>query len=173
MKKLIVPFNKQQAQLLLTVCPYMVAFLCLLLLAAFGIEIIFGYYVRIIIQSILFSCIVLFLILFAYSSVQLHNDEPLAILDEQGIRIKHHGFIPWGNISEFAPYKVPGAPIEVIGIRVKNIPFFSKKTPFGLKSGMFWSKIFGYPPISLASLDMDNNQIVSFAQQFLKNHDGR
>lgn len=93
--------------------------------------------------------------------------EPVAILNQDGIWLARFGFIDWKEISEFALYSYKGTP-EVIGIRVKNNAKISKQSSIAGKLDFFWAKLMGYPPIRLSGIALENDEVISFARQFLQ-----
>ena len=166
-QELTVPFNKESAKTGLAVCFFAILALFFFLLLSPGLKNIFGHYITLFIQSILVLGISLFLIGLISAIFLIKKVEPLARLNKDGIWVQYFGFIPWHQIDEFKEYSYKDSPIIAIGIRVKDLKALSKQASLGGKMGVFWSKIFGYPPIQLTSLAIDNEQIISFAQRFL------
>lgn len=98
-----------------------------------------------------------------------HSTEPLAILDETGLWVKHFGRITWSNIREISPYRYKNSPIIMIAIYPYDRQNFSKDITFRGRCILFWSKITGTPPIIIYNTDVPYMMIINFAQQFLKN----
>ncbi|MFC1870696.1 hypothetical protein ACFLXW_00340 [Candidatus Dependentiae bacterium] len=95
------------------------------------------------------------------------KDEPVAILNQDGIWLARFGFISWKEIDEFASYSYQGTP-EVIGIRVKNNEKISKQSSIAGKLDFFWAKLMGYPPIRITGIALENDEVINFAIQFLR-----
>ena len=125
-------------------------------------------YILLPLQIILGFFLVLFIFALIFYFYLQRKNEPVAILNEEGIWVQHFGFIPWNEVEEVAPYINPGAPLISVGIRVKDPAKLSAQAHFFGKCGVFWSKRFGYPPIILAALDVDNDQVISFAHRFIR-----
>lgn len=93
----------------------------------------------------------------------------MAILNQDGIWTARFDFIPWQEVTEFGPYSWRGNPPEVIGIRVKDNKKVSKQSTIAGKLDFFWAKYMGYPPIRITGIALSNDEVISFATQFLKN----
>ncbi len=166
-QELIVPFNKESTKTGLAVCFFFVSALLYLLDMSFKLCNKFGHYITFFIQSILMINIILFALGFIYGFFQNKSPDPAARLNKDGIWIKHFGLVSWPEIDEFKEYIYPGVPISGIAIRVKNLNrIFFQASIIG-KLGVFWSKVFGYPPIIIANIEIENQQIMEFAQRFL------
>lgn len=111
----------------------------------------------------LVSLITLILAALLYFIYLSRGQKIAARLDRDGIWVHHYGFIPWDEITEFEPYYQ--TPIVGIGIRVKDPEKLSKQSAFGGKSGVFWSKKFGYPHVILSNLEIANEEIIDFKNQ--------
>ena len=164
--ELIVPFNRSDMQNILPALPFFVVGWMIWFGASFLLKPVIGFYLSFLIQSILIIFAALLLFVFIYAS-RLDYNIPAAILNEEGIWVKNYCFVPWQDIDEIAPYSLGSMPIESIGIRVKDRAKLSKKSGFGGKSAVFWSRIFGYPQIIISNIAVDNDQVISFAKQFI------
>ena len=94
--------------------------------------------------------------------------DPIAILNQDGIWHYRFGFISWKKINEFEPYSYWDTP-EVIGIRVRDNKKISKQSSVAGKLDFFWAKLMGYPPIRIVGIVLKNEEVISFAKQFLNN----
>lgn len=122
-----------------------------------------GHYITFFLQSILAIIFVLFLIICIYAILQSKEPENWARFNNQGVWVRYFGFIPWADIDVLDKFQY-GTPLVNIGIRVKDLKKLSKQSSFNGKMAIFWSKIFGYPPIVIGNTQMENEQIVAFAQ---------
>ncbi len=95
------------------------------------------------------------------------KDDPVAILNKDGIWLPRFGLIPWKEITEFGPYLVPRTPMEVIAIRVIDNKKISKQSSIAGKLDFFWAKLMGYAPIRIVGIALKNEEVISFAKQFL------
>jgi hypothetical protein len=162
-----VQFNKQNIEQALTLMPIILGAYTLLFLLSYGLYYLVNYYIALFVQIILGSIVALFAIGLLFSYFMSHNDKPAAILNENGIWMPYYNLIPWDTITEFDTVKVSTTPLEYIGIRVKDLSKLSKQSNFSGKSAIFWSRITGYPPITLANIELTNEEVIAFAQQFL------
>ena len=106
---------------------------------------------------------------FFYGLLQRRNNKPAAILNQTGIWIHNWGFVSWDNIEEIDTYFVPTVPLEIIGIRIKDLSLSRKQATFSGKIGIFWARLLDYHyQISLAGLALENYKIIAFARQFIK-----
>ena len=91
------------------------------------------------------------------------------IFSTDGIWIKNFGFIPWSGILELGDYpatkgkKLPRA----FGIRFKDPQAISQQSDWQGKMRIFWSKVFGYPPLLLPNLDVSYDEIINFCEPYL------
>jgi hypothetical protein len=165
-QKIIIPFQKEGMKAASAVF----LFLIIILLGFFYLSTVLhkflGHYITFFIQSIIAIMIALFLIGFIFAIFQNKEPEDLARLTNEGIWVRNFGFIPWNEIAIFDNFQY-GTPMINIGIRVKDSKKLFKQANLSGKMAIFWSKIFGYPPIIIANTDMDNEQIISFARRFL------
>ncbi|MCL4229909.1 hypothetical protein KJZ61_04470 [Candidatus Dependentiae bacterium] len=96
------------------------------------------------------------------------SDEPALILNQEGIRIKFHGIIPWDNIQEINTYCIPTTPMPAIGIKIKNPSLVSANAPWSGKVSLFWATLFGYYyHITITNIALDYDVVVNFSRQFL------
>jgi hypothetical protein len=102
----------------------------------------------------------------SYYYLMVRTDQPVAILNEQGIRLKEYGFISWDSITEMSTVTY-GAPIEMIGIRVKDLSVLYKQASIAGKMGIFWSKIFRYYPVYISNIAIPAEHLLAFAQEYL------
>lgn len=164
--ELIVPFNESNIKDILPALPFIAVGWGIWFGASLLLKPIIGFYLSFLLQSILIIFAALILFGFIYTFL-IDPNIPAAILNEDGIWVKNYCFIPWQDIDEIAPYTFGNVPIESIGIRVKDRSKLSKKSAFAGKCGVFWSRIFGYPHIIISNITVDNDQVISFAQQFI------
>lgn len=93
---------------------------------------------------------------------------PAAVLSPEGIWINNHGFIAWDKIAEMKTYTITGAPLDVVGVLLKDPGSISKQSSFSGKCVLFWAKLFGYRyHINLACIALSNSEVMAFAQPFL------
>jgi hypothetical protein len=137
-------------------------------LGTFKLHNYIGLYLTLLFQVILALLITLFLLGFIFTLQFLKQNKPAAILNKDGIWVNYYNFISWQDIDDFDTYMYKNLPIEFISISVKDIHKLSKNASLYGKIGIFWSKIFGYPPITLAGLELENDEIITFAKQLLK-----
>lgn len=96
------------------------------------------------------------------------SDEPALILNQEGVRIKSCGIIPWDNIQEINTYCIPTTPILALGIKIKNSSLVSANAPWGGKVSLFWATLFGYYyHITITNIALDYDVVVNFSRQFL------
>lgn len=167
-EKLVVHFDKETRAAIIYIVPYaLISFLFFYsfiyflanAMSPFALTILYG---------VLFGGTALFFLLMLYGWWAFNDKQPAAILDAKGIWLPRFGLISWQEITDIAPYIIKGVPINTIGIRVKNLNRLSTQSTFAGKSGIFWSKLFGYPPIFLSNLDKSNKEIIVFARKFMK-----
>lgn len=150
------------------ICPIMIFAASYLWYSCFALYPIAGSFITQFIQSILMLTIILFVIGFIYGLFNQKNNDPAAQLNHEGIRVKYFGFIAWSEIEELSEYQFQGVSVVGIGIRVHDLKSLSKQAAFSGKLGIFWSKIFGYPPIIIANIVLDNEQVITYAKRFIK-----
>jgi hypothetical protein len=97
----------------------------------------------------------------------VHN-KPLAVFNSNGVWVARFGLIPWDNITEVSPYLNVPPTIEAVEIRVKNYSLLYKHANASAKISIFFAKKFSYPPIIIANMTVDRQEIIMFANQFLK-----
>ncbi len=166
-KELIIP-SPQPNSAATKVIVFITMVLGFFLYQSFWIKPFLGHYITFFIQSILIILIILFGIGLIYALFFDDPEEPLAQLNSEGILVKNFGFIKWIDVAEIEPYRVPGTPISLVGIRVRSLANLSKRSSISGKLKIFYSKIFGYPPVSIGSIDISNERIISFAKKFIQ-----
>lgn len=120
-------------------------------------------------QILLFALIILLIVTsVSYLFLAPSMTEPVAIASEKGMYVRNFGLIPWKEIVEIAPYRYKQCPLESLGIRVNDRKTLSKQSSFQGSCQIFWSRIFGYPPILLSNIDTPYNVIIRYSEQFLK-----
>lgn len=139
---------------------------------SFGWGKFIGYYARVGIQSLIVFFIVMLFLALIYNIWLIKDDQPVAVLKQEGIWIMRHGFISWQDIQEVAIYKNPGISIKSIGIRLKYPAKIAQQSSFGGKCAFFWARICGYPHIILANIDLENEYVLDYAQRFMQKSKG-
>ena len=119
-------------------------------------------------QCLIVPLIGLFVVIVLYGLATLSNNKPLATLTADGIRVKSFGFIPWGEVEDISLYYVKGTPMEGVALRVHDLSKVSRQATLSGKLGIFWSKLFKYPPIILFDVDCENDEILRFAHQYVE-----
>ncbi|MGB8367587.1 MAG: hypothetical protein WCD44_04475 [Candidatus Babeliales bacterium] len=141
-------------------------------------------------QIIIWCIIVLFILGWFYLLMQMLSKKPMAILKKEGVWINRHGFISWQHIETIFSYvsnpdNIKNLPIRLqkkntmIGIKIRkeSISLINKQSSLSGKLVFFWSKFFGYyyakffdhhHHITLACTDIPAEEIVSFADRYLK-----
>ncbi|MCK5633262.1 hypothetical protein KAH94_05900 [bacterium] len=171
--ELIVHFDKRNYLSALVIMPTMILLMMIGLFVFLQANITFPglFFLNILIpffvKAFLYVCIGLFLLLLIYAPFFLKYKGPAAILDKNGIWIKHYNFIPWENIEEFTSYSVVEA-TEFIGIQVKDVGKLSKQSSWDGKLRIFWTKFSGNYHITLSNLDTQYEDIIIFAHRYLK-----
>lgn len=112
---------------------------------------------------------VLILIAATYTYFLIKNPEPAAIIDSSGMWVKHYGHIPWCNIAWVGNYQWRNSPFVQLGVSLKDVETVRKQASIAGKMGIFWSKIFKYPPIIISNIALSNQTVIDYAQQFLSN----
>ena len=167
--ELIVPFNRESQKLgLITIlCTIAAAFYLFSL--SFLLHYIFNFYVVLAIQNLLLWTITFFGITFFYTLFKRISNKPAAILNQTGIWIHNWGFVSWDNIEEIDTYFIGTIPLEIIGIRIKDLSLSRKEATFSGKIGIFLARLFSYHyHISLMQLALENSQIIAFAREFIQ-----
>lgn len=105
-----------------------------------------------------------------YTYFFIKSPEPAAIIDHSGIWVKYFGHIPWYNIADVSNYQWSrSSPFVQLGITVKDIEPLRKQAAVAGKMGIFWSNLFKYPPVIISNIELSNQTVIDFAQQFLHN----
>jgi hypothetical protein len=129
---------------------------------------LFGYYVHFIIQGFIATFIILFVACFIFNLWIIFDKSPVIIIDEKGIWFKEHGLVNWTEIEHIDIYALGNTPMEVIGVRLKDIDRISKQSRWPGKLRLFWSKLFKHNAhIDLSNLNISNEKIIEFAKQFI------
>ncbi len=167
-QEIIIPFHKEGMKAGLAVCFFMIVMLTGFFYLSNGLYKYLGHYITFFLQSIIVLTLVLLII--GFISVLLLKNEPedLAKFTNKGVWVRDFGFIPWEDIATLDKFQY-GTPLINIGIRVNDSYKLFKQASFNGKMAIFWSKIFGYPPIIIAHLEMDHEQIIAFAHRFMEN----
>lgn len=166
--ELVVPFDKKNVWGTLFLAPFLMYMAYLLFQISSELKSVMGYWISFFMKSFFASSMALFGGMFIFSIFWLAIKGPIAVLNQKGIWVRNFGFINWREISEFGIYKTPSAPIETIAIRVNNLSLLQQQATFSGKCAIFWSKIFGYPPVFLASTAARNYEILVFAKRFIE-----
>ena len=166
--KLVVPFNTSTYRTALLIMPFIIGVLYLFLINSYLLQNILGIYLTFLVHALLVIFLCMFLAAYINLFFLINNDSPAAVLSPEGIWIKNFGFLAWQDIHEFGPYIVPTTPIINLGIRVKDISKLSAQASFNGKCAIFWSKVFGYPPIILSNLALENDEVLCFAMRYLR-----
>lgn len=119
-------------------------------------------------QCLIVPLIGILTIAFFCSLVTLRDNEPFAVLTADGIRVKNFGFVPWGDVEDIFLYRVQNTPMESVALRVYDLSKVSQQATLNGKLGIFWSKLFKYPPIILFDVDCENDEILRFAHQYVE-----
>lgn len=128
--------------------------------------------VKILLYSFSYSIIFMGgLILYFLISNFLNN--VVAVVNEEGVKVKYSGFIPWEYVDRIETYQAkysPKAPIQ-LALWIRLDKEIRKHLSIGTKMGIFWSKITRNPHITFGSMDSEENlRILEFAQECLKKH---
>lgn len=128
----------------------------------------FGYYIHFIFHGLIIIFIILLIAAFLFNCWIFFDKKPVAIIDEKGIWFKDHGFVSWSDIEHIDVYTVGNTPMEVVGVRLKDITKISKQSRWPGKLRLFWSRLFKHNAhIDLSNLNISNEKIVEFARQFM------
>jgi hypothetical protein len=164
--EIIIPLQKEGMKAGLAVLSFMIVMLLGFFYMSSGLYKYLGHYITFFLQSIIILTVLLFLIGLICGILQSNEPEDLARLTHQGIWVRYFGFIPWDDIAILDKFQY-GTPLISIGIRVKDLSKLSKQASFNGKMAIFWSKVFGYPPIIIANTTIDNETIMAFAKRFI------
>lgn len=165
-KELIVPFDKNAQGLVLIVMPLLAIIFFLLFCLSLFFHHVLPFYMMIIVYCMLLGVAVSLLIIFALVLLQVSSGQPAAILNQEGIWIKYHGFIPWDNIEKIDISQSSPTSPEFLGIRFKNASFVSAQAELPGKYGLFLAKTFSYPYHAyLGNIALKYDQVIDFSQQ--------
>ena len=165
-QEIIVPFDLEQMKSGMKIILFVLGFFSFFFYLSRYLHPLLGHYITFFIQSILAIFIIMLLISLVYIIFLDKNDTIAARLNQDGVWVREFGFISWVEIDTLFSFTY-GTPLEYIGIRVKNLKKLSKQASLSGKMKIFWSKIFGYPPIIIAHAQMDNEQILAFSHKFI------
>jgi hypothetical protein len=90
-----------------------------------------------------------------YRTIKGHSDEPVIILDEQGIfdrRLKV-GVIRWDDIRRVVPYSIQG--IEYISLNLHDMNTYEARRPLWLRLLSKGRRLFGMSSISIMANGLD------------------
>ncbi|MFH1254151.1 MAG: hypothetical protein V1646_01825, partial [bacterium] len=173
-KQLIIPFDKKTFMQGMVIMPVMIIAIQFLLyivpdinVSFFSLESFIELFILLLIRSFLHFSTGLFTLTAVYAIFCIFQNNPTAILDENGIWINHSGFIYWNDIDEIALYPLDYGDKNLIGIMVKDPRRISKQSDWEGKLNLFWAKIFGYYHIRISHMSA-NEKILSFASQYIK-----
>lgn len=168
LNKIIVPYNKENIHFVINFLWVIPSILLFILLKIHQSNAISSSLLLYIVQATLIFLILIFLIAYISAFHYLRSNKPLAVLGDEGIWINHYNFIAWQDIEDVNSYTIPGTPMQVVGVRVKNSNAVSKQASLAGKIGIFWARLFGYHyQITLSNMAMDNEQIIVFAKRYL------
>lgn len=178
--QLIIYSNKRIYLQMLIIMPIMIVCIVFLLLILphlnFFLRTLFGFniivcYVFLVAKIFFYFSLIFFSLGFIiaafYALFNMKRKEPLAILNQSGILIKHHNFILWGDIKKFDIASMSNLP-DFIAIQVEDLTFLSKQSDLIGKISLFWSKIFGTPHITLSNFDTKIENVFVFAHRYIK-----
>lgn len=123
-----------------------------------------------IVQTVIMFFIIIFSIVMIHSLILYYTNAPAVIINKDGIDLRYYGFIPWNEVAQLERYRYKDSPMESIAINVNNLTKLKKQSTLSGKIGIFWSQRFNTPHISLANLDLPNDEILIFAHRFYKIH---
>lgn len=125
------------------------------------------------IQNLIFCGLLLFFVVLSlsilYAIFFLNFEDPILILEEDGMWVKHFGFVPWWNIDVIINYTY-GTPIEILGISFKETSTIYKQASLTGKVYILFAKIFGSYHINFANLTIAHEEIISIASEYMKAH---
>ena len=111
----------------------------------------------------------IFVLMFMYSYYLEKTGKPVLIINQEGIWVKHHGTIPWENISEIDIFYMPSSSLKMLGIALKDPFAINAQTSFSGKCNLFWARLLNYRyQINICNTDLDDDEILVFARQFLR-----
>lgn len=105
----------------------------------------------------------------------LIDKKPIAILNHQGIWLKHYGLIPWNNVLAIEEYRIhksvrASRNMWGLGIRLKDINPVMAQTSWMRKKLLKWSQRSGLYDIVLSNIDIEHKEVIRFAQPFMGIH---
>lgn len=171
--QLIIPFDKKSAELGIKIMPLPIAILTAMFFFTFVIvSPQLTSFLDIVLMPTIRYCLGFLIALILLGIIQLYfyikNPDPLATIYHEGIKIKGFGLIRWKDIDDVVFYStVYTGERKVVGIQVKSFIYLLKKVNWGAKIGICSAKMFGYPPISISSTIISNDEIIKFAKQYI------
>ena len=103
-----------------------------------------------------------------YSLYRIMRNRPMAVINAQGIWIQQFGVIAWSNIQDVKTFLVAGTPTESIGIQVHDTDLLAKQANLAGKLIILESKVLHTPTIVIDNIELDNQTIIDFANQFMQ-----
>lgn len=168
-KELVVPYDMQAMKAGIGMLIILIAFIFLMFWASSYFYILIGAYFTRVLKIALGIIIAMFVYTLLYTVWFVWvNDRPAAILSPEGIWVNRFNFIPWDNIQACPTFIYPGTPIEVVSIMVKDQKKLFKYASIGGKITLLWAKLFNYPHIILNSIAVENEEILTYAQAYVK-----
>lgn len=101
-----------------------------------------------------------FLVAFIMFTFQVLSKKPMAVVNDKGIYIPAFGVISWQNIDEIRTFST-----NSIGISVKSNFDLNKRASWLGKVELFFTKLFGCPPIILDNVSVKFDIVSSLVQQ--------
>lgn len=162
--ELVVYFDKKRFLFGCIVC------VCCLFVLALELKYIHSrvhiFLIRIILEGFLITLGSLFSLVFLWAPFLFFDRRPAMIINQQGIWLQRFGTIAWHQIQEIDTYQHKMSGPSYLGIRVHNMEDLAKQATLAGRMNIFGAKKFGYPPIHLVNLQVDDQTIIRFAQQF-------
>ena len=165
---LIINYNKDNSKIAIPMVLFMICFFSLLFFLSLSLSAYLWLLLAKTIQGILLLMIALFVVSLMYAITLSKSNKPAAVINEEGVWVNYFNLIPWSNIADVTLYKSPGTPIEVVAVLPKEYRSVFKNASGSGKMAILTSKLFGYCPILIANIELDNEDVIEFAQQFLK-----
>lgn len=165
---LIINYNKDNSKIGVSVALFMICFFSILFFLSLSLSAYLWPLLARTIQGILLLLTAMFVMSLFYAISFTRSNKPAALINEEGIWVNYYNLIPWSNIEDVALYKSPGTPIEVVAVLPKEYTAVFKNASGSGKMAILFSKLFGYNPILIANIELDNAEIIEFAQQFMK-----
>jgi hypothetical protein len=119
-----------------------------------------------VIQNIFLLGLILLALVINILYSKIRSTSPIAIINKDGIWIKTCGIIPWSNIEAVTMLTVGEIP-QMVEIKLKNSKGLFWQSDLEGKLDIAVAKFLGCSPICLDNIDLDNNYVIWFANQFL------